>query len=53
MLEVDLKGTRPVDHLSTAVEREELVLSPSLHRATFVTKSCHFLDGDCPLRPGQ
>jgi hypothetical protein len=53
MLEEDLKGTRPVDHFSTAVEREERVLSPSSYRANFLPRSCHALDGDCPLRLPQ
>jgi len=53
MLKEEFKGTRLVDHLSTAVKREERVLSPSSHRATFVPRSCHSLDGDCPPRPCQ
>ena len=53
MLKEDLKGTRAVDHFSTAVELEELVLSPSAHRATFVPRSCHAVDDDCLLSPPQ
>ena len=53
MLKEERKGTRPVDHLSTVVEREERVLSHSSRRATFIPRSCHALDGDCPLRPPQ
>ena len=53
MLKEEFKGMRVVDRLSTAVEREELVLSPISHRATFVPRFGHALDGDCPPRPCQ